>query len=169
MIRRTGIPRVIASLLVVALCVCNSGCAGWRERLLVHPNLSEDRATRHAETLESFELHRDQAQLAAAIDRYQAGDPLGCHSRLATLVERRPNFVEARLRLAEVCWSLDDPAAAEGHYRAVLANHPNHAEVQHGLGVLLTAQGRFDEARPFLAQARALDPENAAYQQAALP
>ena len=70
----------------------------------------------------------------------------GCESRLATLVQRRPDFVPARLRLAEIVWSRGDAAAAEQHYLAVLSPQPDLAEAHHGLGTLLESEGRFDEA-----------------------
>jgi Tfp pilus assembly protein PilF len=107
--------------------------------------------------LESFEQQRDTMQLQAALDRFNQGDYAGCESRLAALVERRPDFVPARLRLAEILWSRGDAATAEQHYIAVLALQPDLAEAHHGLGTLLETEGRFDEAAEHLARSAELD------------
>jgi predicted Zn-dependent protease len=157
--------RAVAALALL----CLSGCAAWKEKLAPQPSVSEQRNERRSSSLHAFEHHRDQAQLAAALDRFQQGDLNGCHLRLEALVDRRPDLHEARLRLAEVCWALNDAVTAEQHFRAVLAAQPHLPEAQHGLGMLLVAHGRFDEAQPYLARAAELDPDNDAYQQARLP
>ena len=162
-IASAGILAIAAHLLLAA-----SGCATWREHF-TSPGVTEQREQRHTEALQSFEKHRDEAQLAAAIDRFQQGDLAGCRERLISLVERRPELHEARLRLAEVCWGLDDPAAAEQHFQALLNAQPDHAEGHHGLGMLLIAVGRFDEAQPHLRRAAELDPENEIYRLASMP
>ena len=162
---------VNAGILVIAAAalLAVSGCATMREHFASSPSVTAQREQRHSEALQSFEEHRDKAQLAAAIDRFQQGDLVGCRDRLVTLVERRPALYEARLRLAEVCWGLDDPAAAEQHFQALLEAQPSHAEGHHGLGMLLVAVGRFDEARPHLHRAAELDPENEVYRLASMP
>jgi Tfp pilus assembly protein PilF len=140
-----------------------TGCAGWRERLgPTQPNLAAERAARRDAAVQSFEEHRDAMQLQAAIDRFHQGDFAGCESRLVTLVQRRPDFVPARMRLAEIVWSRGDAATAEEHYLAVLSRQPDHAEAHHGLGMLLEAEGRFDEAEAHLSRAGELDPGLAA-------
>jgi len=144
-------------LIVVTLIL--PGCAGWREQLMPrHPTIAEDREARKSAAVQSFEEHRDPMQLQAALDRFQQGDYAGCESRLTALVERRPDFVPARLRLAEIVWSRGDSATAEQHYQTVLSVHPDLAEAHHGLGMLLEAEGRFDEAAEHLARAAELDP-----------
>lgn len=161
---REGILAIAAIALFAA-----PGCATWREHFTAKPSVTEQREQRHAEALQSFEQRRDEAQLAAAMDHFQQGDLAGCRERLVTLVERRPDLHEARLRLAEVSWGLDDPAAAEQHFRALLEAQPDHAEGHHGLGMLLVAVGRFDEAQPHLQRAAELDPENEVYRLASMP
>ena len=144
------------------LLLVTSGCAAWKEQVAPQPTVADNHLDRQA-AIRSFEQHRDQMQLQAAIDRFDQGDFAGCESRLQTLVERRPDFAEARLRLAEITWARGNTDAAEGHYLAVLAAHPNSAEAHHGLGMLLEANGRFDEAQPHLRSAAELDPQNEAY------
>lgn len=135
-----------------------TGCAGWREQLAPQPTVADDREARKSAAVQSFEQHRDVMQFQAALDRFDQGDYAGCESRLATLVERRPDFIPARLRLAEIVWSRGDAACAEQHYQAILSRHPDLAEAHHGLGMLLEAEGRFDEAATHIARAVKLDP-----------
>jgi Tfp pilus assembly protein PilF len=148
---------IVVSLLFV-------GCAGWREQLNPPQTVAEEREARTAAALQSFEEQRDAMQLQAALDRFNQGDYSGCESRLATLVERRPDFVPARLRLAEILWSRGDAATAEQHYHAALALQPDLAEAHHGLGTLLEGEGRFDEAEIYLARCAKLatEPDEAA-------
>lgn len=47
---------------------------------------------------------------------------------------------------------------AEQALRQALREHPEHAEGRHGLGVVLVAAGRYDEALPELSEAQRLDP-----------
>ena len=112
--------------------------------------------------LQAFEQQRDAMQLQAAIDRFEQGDYTGCESRLAALVARRPDFLAARLRLAEILWARGEIAQAEEHYHAVLSAEPANSEAHHGLGMLLEAEGRFEEAEPHLALAVAEDAATAA-------
>lgn len=144
-------------LLLVATLLL-TGCAGWRAQLAPQPTVADDREARQSAAVQSFEQHRDAMQLQAAIDRFNQGDYSGCESRLATLVERRPDFVPARLRLAEIIWSRGDAASAEQHYQMVLSRYPDLAEAHLGLGMLLEAEGRFEEAAVHLARAAEIDP-----------
>jgi Tfp pilus assembly protein PilF len=144
----------------VVACLFLSGCAGWRQQIAApQPTVADQREVRRDAAVQSFEQHRDAMQLQAALDRFEQGDYAGCESHLAALVERRPDFVPARLRLAEILWSRGDAAAAEQHYQAVLAIDAGHSEALHGLGTLLEAEGRFDEAAVHLARANDLAAE----------
>jgi Tfp pilus assembly protein PilF len=156
----------------LALPLLASGCAGWKQhanglpaasmpQAARQPTIADQRGIRQDEAIRSFEQHRDQMQLQAALDRFGQGDMAGCESRLQMLVQRRPDFAEARLRLAEICWSRGDAPAAEEHYLAVLFLQPDSAEAHHGLGILLEASGRDDEAQRHLERAAQLDPSSA--------
>ena len=81
---------------------------------------------------------------------------------LASIVSRRPDQVDARLRLAEMLWSRGDPSA-EGHLRAVLEAQPNGADAHHALGLVLEGTGRIDEAQHHFARAAELEPDNEVY------
>jgi Tfp pilus assembly protein PilF len=149
---------VIATLLL-------AGCAGWREQVSTPGPTGTDERTAHREAVvQSFEQHRDAMQLQAALDRFEQGDDAGCEERLTTLVQRRPDYLPARLRLAEILWSRGNAAAAEEHYQAVLAIDPGHAEAHHGLGTLLEAEGRTGEAAAHFARSAELaaDPADTA-------
>jgi Tfp pilus assembly protein PilF len=127
---------IVASLLL-------GGCAGWRPQIAAPgPTIADERAARREAAVQSFESHRDAMQLQAALDRFEQGDYAGCESRLTALVERRPEFIAARLRLAEILWSRGDAAAAEQHFHAVLALVPDCAEAHDGLAMLLDETGR---------------------------
>lgn len=137
---------MLRSLPLLAALLLFTGCAARREQLISRPTVTDQRDARRESAVQAFEQQRDAMQLQAALDRYHQGDLAGCESRLAALVERRPDFVAARLHLAEIVWSRGDAALAEQHYRAVLSLEPGHAEAQHGLGLLLEGEGPLEEA-----------------------
>jgi predicted Zn-dependent protease len=149
-----------AALLAIALFA--SGCASWRPVLGTSP-VADKRKDRATDAVRTFEKHRDAAQLEAALDRWKQGDFTGAEARLAALVQRRPDFSDARLRLGEILWSRGDAAAAEPHLRAVLEVSPDRAEAHHALGLLLDATGRADDARVHLSRAAELEPDNEVY------
>jgi Tfp pilus assembly protein PilF len=140
-----------------------TGCAGWREK--VQPStLSAKREDRAAEAVRNFEERRDSAQLEAALDRWNQGDASRAEAMLAAIIKRRPDYADARLRLAEILWSRSD-ADAEPHLRAVLQTQPDRAEAHHALGLVLDGTGRGDEARQHLTKAAELEPDNEVYRQ----
>ena len=148
------------TLLTIVACLVLGGCAGWRQQAVAPaPTVADQREARREAAVRSFEQQRDAMQLQAALDRFEQGDYAGCESRLAALVERRPDYIPARLRLAEILWSRGDAAAAEQHYLAVLALDANHTEAHHGLGTLLEAEGRFDDAAAHLDRANGMAAE----------
>src|SRR3954451_5142116 len=91
------------------------GCAGWKNYLQL-PKPGPSREERAAEAVKSFEEHRDTAQLEAALDRWNQGDAARAEAMLTVIVNRRPDHVEARMRLGEMLWSRGDAAAAEPHF-----------------------------------------------------
>jgi Tfp pilus assembly protein PilF len=131
--------------------------------------LSDARHERHATAVLAFEQQRNQAQLQAALVRWQQGDVAGCESRLRNLVQRRPEFCDARVHLAELAWSCENAVEAEAEYRAALALAPQRADLHHALGLVLESTGRWPEAQTHLAQAAALEPQNELYRGAIGP
>jgi Flp pilus assembly protein TadD len=83
---------------------------------------------------------------------------------LASIVSRRPDYADARLRLAEILWSRND-SGAEQHLRAVLQAQPDRAEAHHALALVLDGTGRSDKARQHLTKATELEPANEVYRQ----
>jgi len=151
-----------ASLLLLALIVLVTGCAGWESRL-VAPPVTPQREARKTEAVRTFETHRDAAQVSAAIDRWRNGDVQGCEAMLKSVVARVPDYADARLQLGQVLWSRGDAAAAEPHLRAVLESQPDRAEAHHALGLLLDGTGRDGEARRHHSRATEIEPDNEVY------
>lgn len=151
-----------SSLILLVICwFASAGCAGWKQKVK-KPDLSDNREERAAEAVRSFEERRDAAQLSAALDRWKQGDTAMAESALAAIIRRRPDYNDARMRLAEILWSHGD-IAAELHLRAVLQTEPNRAEAHHALGLLLDGIGRSEDARQHLTRAAELEPDNEIY------
>jgi Flp pilus assembly protein TadD len=138
------------------------GCAGWKQ-YLPSPSVNEKRAEREAEAVRSFEEHRDAAQLEAALDRWKQGDAVRSEAMVLVIVNRRPDFADARLRLAEMLFARGDMTAAEPHLRSVLERNAGNAQAHHALGLLLDASSRGDEAREHFVKASELEPDNEVY------
>ena len=154
--------RLGSALVWIVVCwFAGTGCAGWKQKVKKSDS-SDNREERAAEAVRSFEEHRDAAQLSAALDRWKQGDTAMAESALAAIIKRRPNYNEARMRLAEILWSRGD-SAAELHLRTVLETEPNRAEAHHALGLLLDDTGRAGEAHQHLTKAAELEPNNEIY------
>lgn len=80
---------------------------------------------------------------------------------LERAVEARPDFPQARLRLADALRETGDPARALALCDAVLAADPGLADAHVSRGLALGALGRTDDAIAALETALALDPEHA--------
>ncbi len=152
--------RLIVSLILLSLSFM-TGCAGWKQAL-TQTTLTESREDRADQAVRDFEERRDAAQLEAALDRWKQGDINRAEAMLATIVNRRPDYVNARMLLAEVLWSHGD-AAAESHLRAVLETNQGRADAHHALGLVLDGTHRAEEARQHLNQAAELEPDNEVY------
>jgi Flp pilus assembly protein TadD len=124
--------------------------------------MTESREDRAKEAVRSFEERRDAAQLEAALDRWKQGDVQRAEAMLSALVSRRPDYANARMLLAEILWSGNDPAAEE-HLRAVLEVSAERADAHHALGLVLDGTGRSEEARQHLSKAAELEPQNEVY------
>jgi len=75
----------------------------------------------------------------------RARESAGRHFAAATNWGLR-DFLDVRYRQAWVELLRGDPAAAEGHVRAVLARAPDWAQAENLLGIVLRAEGRTDDA-----------------------
>lgn len=141
-----------------------TGCAGWRTQ--AQPAAGDKVTSLRAddpELTQAFEERRTEAELLAAMDRWQHGDIAGCESRLRGLINRNPTALEPRLRLAELALACDQFADAEVHYRAALTQDAGRADIHHGLAIVLESQNRHAEARAHFERAFRLEPENELY------
>jgi Flp pilus assembly protein TadD len=153
--------RACCALLAGLAC---AGCAAWREQIQA-TDVAVQRAQRQAEAVQSFETHRDEAQLQAALDRWSQGDTSGCESRLRALLARHPDDARVRLRLGQLLWFRGDAPEAEAELRQVLTAQPELAEAHHVLAMLHAETGRAAEARGHAERAAELDPGSGVYQQ----
>ena len=123
-------------------------------------------ATRKAEMVTQFESQRDQAQLQAALNRWKEGHVAACERALSILVERRPEFVDARVQYAELLMAKENPAAAEHQLRTSLQLAPERADIHHSLAMALNAGGNSAEAAVHFRKAAELEPSSPVYQMA---
>ena len=159
---RRGQFHLLASIALPAVALLITGCTGF-EKTLVSGPVTPLRKERQVDAIREFEQHRNAAQLESALDSWRQGDAAGCESRLAALVQRCPDYVDARLHLAEVLWSRGEAAAAEPHLLAVLQSQPTRAEAYHTLGLILDATGRREQALQHFHHAAELEPDNEVY------
>lgn len=150
-------------LLLLCGCLLVAGCASWRDVAAPKASDAASRDQRRAEVIQSFEEQRDQAQLAAAVDRWQQGDIAGCESRVRGILARRPTDVDAHVLLAELAFSCQNQAEAEAEYRAALELAPQRPDIHHALALVLEATGRQQEAGVHFARAAEIEPSNALY------
>lgn len=148
--------------LCLGLAVACSGCAALKG-LSLPGQVTGPRLQRQAAAERAVAAGQAQVRLAAALERWQAGDEAGCEQALAALVEERPQFVAARLRLGELLLARDDAAGAEQQFRAALEGEPASAEGNHALALALHALGRGKESRGAAARAVELEPDNTVY------
>lgn len=92
---------------------------------------------------------------------------------LEQFVEKNPNDAFGRYGLAMECFKEKDFAAAETHFKELIAAHPDYIATYYQFGRMLDSQNRYDEARKILAEgvaraAKANDVHAAQEMQAAL-
>lgn len=155
--------RFVIAPLMLSLALL-AGCAGSQAHVRSEPAAHvADVQNAQPDLTRGYEERRAEAQLQAAMDRWQQGDIAGCEARLRGLVERNPQAIEPRLRLAELALASGHVDDAADFYRAVLALDANRADAHHGLAIVLDARGQSAEARVHFQQAYRLEPENELY------
>jgi Tfp pilus assembly protein PilF len=143
-----------------------SGCASLPSAITgkTPPESKSTYAARKQAAVAEFEQQRDTAQVHAAVNAWQRGEAQKAESMLQGILQRTPNHLAARLRLAELLAAEDETAGAEEQLRACLALAPDSAEVHHSLGLLLSGwPGREEESQTHLRRACELEPDNRAY------
>ena len=157
---------VLPLTMVAALCLC-CGCVATGPTTAKKGKLPPPlNAERKAEVIAQFESQRDHAQLQAALNRWKEGNPAACERALASLVDKRPEFVEARVQYAELLVSKDNPAAAEHQLREALRLAPGRADVHYSLAIALNSGGNPAAATEHFRKAAELEPESPVYQMA---
>jgi thioredoxin-like negative regulator of GroEL len=92
-------------------------------------------------------------RISTAGELARSGDPAGAVEQLAAVLDEEPEDVAANVEMARALMLLDDPAAAEEHYRRALAVRVDYKLVIE-LAQTLAAQGRLDDAEDHLDAAR---------------
>lgn len=100
----------------------------------------------------------DQAQYQIDIDNW----PMAIMN-LKSAISTDPSLMDARLQLAEIYLedAVDSVGKAEEIYREVLDQYPESSRALAGMGELMLARGRYEEARDYFQQAIDIDPDNA--------
>jgi predicted O-linked N-acetylglucosamine transferase (SPINDLY family) len=74
------------------------------------------------------------------------------------VLDREPDQPDAHLGLANALESLGELPSAEAHYRAAIRGQPAEAAIYHNFGLMLSWQGRVDEAQSLIETAVQLNP-----------
>jgi predicted CXXCH cytochrome family protein len=91
------------------------------------------------------------------------GDAAGAERELRVAVSRQPQFVPARINLADALRALGREPEAEAELHAALALDPGNADAHFALGLALTRQGRRAEAVAALDAAATARPQEPRY------
>ena len=113
-----------------------------------------------AEYRESQRGNGDRAEghLNLGMLALRQGDAIGAEREFRLAVARQPQFVPARVNLADALRAQGREPESEAELRAALALAPDNADVHHALGMALVRQRRYDEALAALARAAQLQP-----------
>ncbi|HID75097.1 MAG TPA: tetratricopeptide repeat protein [Planctomycetaceae bacterium] len=141
-------------LLVAAL----SGCR-WSGTVAPWPHdLAEPRRARHEAAATTFEQSRAGAEYREAEQQWEEGDAAGCIQRLERLLERNPDYWEARVLLAEVLLTQDQPERARQWLLPAIRDHSDHPRLHYTMALALEKLGHAEEANAFYRRAMAALP-----------
>ena len=87
----------------------------------------------------------------------------GCREQLESLLARNPKHCDARLLMADVLMSTQQPLAALVQVQEALKYHADNPDVQYAMGLTLDLNGRPDEALAYYERASKAMPNNEAY------
>ena len=133
-------------IVFVWLLVGASGCASlpsWRPPV---DDLTPERKQRENDLIRQFETKRDAASLAAASNRWQQGDVQASRTILEELLQRNPQYLEARLLLADLHIFEERPLDAVHMLESAPSHQANRPELVQALAMALDVAGRADEA-----------------------
>ena len=122
--------------LLVCLAAAAPGCAQLKSLTSNPEDISVQQAQRTAETVQAFEARRDFAQFMAAQARWREGNLPACRDSLKQLLQRNPQYFDARLLLSETLLSEEKFDPAREHLAQAIAERPHDARAQHLLGLV---------------------------------
>jgi tetratricopeptide (TPR) repeat protein len=125
------------------------------------------RQMRFKEAASHFEIAARMNPSGGGVERFLSA----CHAKtgrfdlaaegLRTLLDRNPEDVGARIRLALALWKQSTPEAGVKVLEEGLEARPDHAELQYQLGVMYAAREDFERAETYFGAALARDPGHA--------
>jgi Flp pilus assembly protein TadD len=154
---------VAAGVCLLSLMFVMGGCATFSGSGPAAESLHEQRKRREAETTRSIGQQRDFADLEAAMACWEQQDLRGCRETLDRFLARNPDDREARLLMAEVLVAEKKPKEALGHVQRAAEAHPNNADVQYALALMLDTTGQNAAALSHYERAAQLAPDDEVY------
>lgn len=154
-------------LLLFLAAAMTTGCTTLSS---IRRDLSEQppkRKQRQEKAVAAFEAQRDAAQLQAALSRWNENNHAACEQLLTSLVGRKPQYVDARLQLAEFYLFREQTGLAEEQLQAALDLAPERADLHDCLARVLEASERSSEALVHFQKAADLEPTSELYRLAA--
>ena len=145
-------------LTVVASLFLMPGCAHFSMPRQPVEDITKPRQQRAQQLAETLDEKRDAAEFQSAVDRWNRNDLVGAEKTLCRLVDRNPDHRDSRLLLSELYLTTNRQQEAMSQMEAALAAHPQDAQVQYAMGLLLDAVGQPTAALAHYHQAAVLDP-----------
>jgi tetratricopeptide (TPR) repeat protein len=150
-----------APCILLLLLVATTGCAALG---INSPGcFNSERKKRDAEVARRLTNQRDYAEFEAALACWNQQDVRGCREHLEPLLERNADHRDARLLMADVLVAEKQPKKALELVRHVLKAHPDDADAQYAMALLLDSTRHSAEALPYYDRATQLAPENEVY------
>jgi len=150
-------PASILVLLTVTL-----GCASLKmpSKNQLFPDPQKERKEQVAR---QFDQNRDRAEFEAALAAWEREELNGCEATLRAILERNGEHRDARLMMIDVCLAGRRTPEAARHAELALKAHPDDAQVQYAMALLLDSTQRRGEALAYYERATKLDPKNEVY------
>ena len=125
--------------------------------------ITEQRQQRNTEFVQQFEQNRDFAEFESARAEWLRDDPAKCEQSLKRILARNPTHRDSLLLTAELYLAENRLDDAFRHGQLAMEAHPEDAQVQYTMGLLLDATGQSGDALVYYERAVQLEPENELY------
>ena len=119
-----------------------------------------DRALAEYRDAQRLNADRADGNLNLGTLALRQGDALAAERAFRVAIARQPQFVPARVNLADALRAQGREAECEAELRAALALAPDSGDVHHALGMALARQRRYDDAIVALDRAAQLRPQD---------